>query len=334
MGKKERNYNPAEAARKAEKKRLKTRKKETSKLSAKNQHLSKENAKLERELASLVANSAASGADQKKLHALIMPALGKLNDVRVELGLASKTLADYQDMIRTAQKNAKKAKKVVVEERPVLSSSSDDDDDDEEEDLGFERDPNCDYQDLSSIEIPTGIAPETEGQIFKALTQLRTVKCKVHLSKKTAKPPQLQQPFFPVFPGMLPPFPIPFAPQIPKGYENYGYGPSASLGYENYGYGPNLTLPPPPPPIGRSQTNHPSNSTPKEQDEHRQGGRIYARQSHAVGQNKHDPLAPELDELPETSKAKSSNIVYSSAPQMRDLKPTMVPAALLKKKFG
>lgn len=40
-----------------------------------------------------------------------------------------------------------------------------------------------DLQTLTHIPFPKGVPPKNEGQIYKALTQIRAIKCKAHLKE-------------------------------------------------------------------------------------------------------------------------------------------------------
>jgi hypothetical protein len=156
---KERGFNPAQAQRK-EKKKLKVKvihllivqKKEASKTNKQNDALTQENRRLEMEFSDLIKKE---GSTASISSVSLQAKLGEINNVRMQLDMDTKTMADYETLIRKAKKEAKKPK--AIEKQTVEDNSSP-----EEEALILQLDGI--YEDLSTIEIPSGVAPETEGQ--------------------------------------------------------------------------------------------------------------------------------------------------------------------------
>jgi hypothetical protein len=105
----------------------------------------------------------------------LLKKLGQLNEVRGELGLPMKLLDEYKHLkkgtlnqVDISAYGYDQGPSVPIPEPtiPIISI-----------------DPNGpDFQDLSQIPIPRGIAPETEGQIYRSL-DLRAIKCKVYHQK-------------------------------------------------------------------------------------------------------------------------------------------------------
>jgi hypothetical protein len=87
----------------------------------------------------------------------------------MQIGLPVKSIAEY--------KKVKKRPKSVLAGLSALKSDQDSDEMDKD---SSESDP----ADFSRIEIPSGIAPETAGQIFNALKQLETKTCKVYSERQ------------------------------------------------------------------------------------------------------------------------------------------------------
>ncbi|KAJ3370552.1 hypothetical protein HDU91_006141 [Kappamyces sp. JEL0680] len=312
MGK-ERNFNPAEAQRKADKKRQKLRNKEASKQHRANDVLLKDARRFEQEFLELLHKNAQS----KNLNAILQTKLGQINNVRMELNEPTKTLADYEKVIRKAKKEAKQAAKAGPAKKPVAddSSSSSEGISDTEDRTGIDTDA-LEYQDLSHIKIPAGEAPETEGQIYKSLHQLQPIFCKAYkisktISKKPPPPPPRSLPF-----GSLP-FPHP------------AFGPV-----------PGMAVPMPffLPPGGQAV---PAQASAIKQTAASSAAashsRLYSKQSHAPPLQRHDPLAPEIEDalVKKPAAASSSSAVISAAPVMRNLQKEltgMVPRALQNKK--
>ena len=367
MGKKERKFNPNEVQRKLDKKKEKQKAKENLKESQSARAAQQELRAIEQEMTQFLKGNtdiklATSAAFQAKL--------GQINDARVKLNLSTKGVDDFQAQFKEIKKQLKDAKKqeqASSSSRHVVAkafgfpggagiepSGSDLRDQTRGEDIKETKE--YDERDLSTITLPTsGIAPETEGQMYHGLSQLRVVKCsKVLLARKEeARRNQKQHqhsyhpynhqsssippppPPFPLMGGFMPPFMFP----LPVGMPFNGMG---------------MFPPPPPPPLSQNQSrglspNHsrdhqrPSSSSlegrqDNRQHEHQHQGRFYATSSHAKEPTQ-DPLAPEIAEpfVGERQKQQPSQIVYGSAPQMRNIQKEVtgfVPAALLRKKTG
>lgn len=347
MGKKERNYNPAEAQRKLDKKREKQKAKENVKQSQTARAATKELRAIEHEMTLFLT----SNTDIKLAHSAAFQAkLGQINDARIKLNLSTKGVDDFQAQFKEIKKQRKDAKKQeqVASSRPkvdqlsnraefhAIESAASDKDESAEKDY--------DERDLSAITLPiSGTALETEGQMYHGLTQLRVIKCsKVLLAKKEAarKQKQLlhqkqQQPhhhpynhqssLIPPPPPILGAFPFPGF-MLPMGG----------------------MLPPPPPPYQvptshslaqRHPSSFESRNSSRPMHNHQQqspagAGRFYSTSSHAK-EPIQDPLAPEIDEPIVIERQQASQIVYGSAPKMRNIQKEVtgfVPSALLKKK--
>lgn len=197
MGKKERNYNPAEAQRKLDKKREKQKAKENVKQSQTARAAAQELRAIEQEMTLFLT----SNTDIKLAHSAAFQAkLGQINDARIKLNLSTKGVDDFQAQFKEIKKQRKDAKKQeqVASSRPkvdqlsnraefhAMESAASDKDESAEKDY--------DERDLSAITLPiSGTALETEGQMYHGLTQLRVIKCsKVLLAKKEAARKQKQ----------------------------------------------------------------------------------------------------------------------------------------------
>ncbi|KAI8900529.1 hypothetical protein BC833DRAFT_266759 [Globomyces pollinis-pini] len=192
MGKKDRQINPVQAQRKLEKKRLQKRSKEIGRQNHQNAVLQKENRRFEQELTELIQG--------KNSMAVVQAKLGQLNDIRIQLGLSTKSMSDLK--FKTGKKQPGKDKKSVLL-KEMESSDSDSsliESDISEKDLAKETN----FHNLSTIPIPNGEAPDTEGQIFRGLSQLKSVECSVFKSKskitKSHHKPN-HPPFNPMFLG-------------------------------------------------------------------------------------------------------------------------------------
>jgi hypothetical protein len=331
MGK-ERNYNPAEAQRKLDKKKEKQKAKETVKNNFNTQALQQDNRRAEQELSQFLT----SNADIKlATSASFQSKLGKVNEVRIKLGLPVKGIDDYNAEFKAIKKQLKSLKKNQYADTSQTVAS-----------IGYpypnpikqlsiptesmeEKSSNFEEKDLSGIQIPVGIPPETEGQTYQGLSQLRIVKCTTFLEKQ--KSSQANQPIQSPIPFHPPPPPPPvFDPvHLPfPGYMPSPFNPGTMMNMD--------FMIPPPPPLYQADQKAFSNQPVQHHRKDRNKGRLYATSSHATPQG-HDPLAPEINEpLEKSSKQQvKSQIVYGSAPKMRDFKKEVtgfVPAALLKKK--
>ncbi|KAJ2999602.1 High affinity cAMP-specific 3',5'-cyclic phosphodiesterase 7A [Globomyces sp. JEL0801] len=132
--------------------------------------------------------------------AVVQAKLGQLNDIRIQLGLSTKSMSDLK--FKTGKKQPGKDKKSVLL-KEMESSDSDSsliESDISEKDLAKETN----FHNLSTIPIPNGEAPDTEGQIFRGLSQLKSVECSVFKSKskitKSHHKPN-HPPFNPMFLG-------------------------------------------------------------------------------------------------------------------------------------
>lgn len=266
----------------AEKKKLKEKLKAAGQQHRAIEQLGKDSRRLEEEFALLLTNLCNAGQTKNLLsNALLSAKLGQINDVRIKMDTTSKTLFDYSQAIKDAKKAAKVKAKLAQIAKEELPS--------DDEDEPVKLDPAFEWQDLSHIPIPPDEAPETEGQIYKALLHLKTIKCKTLVVKKKSPqvppPPPPRKIAFPHGPIFVPPIPT-FVPSGLEGMQT----PSLQSNVP-------FTMPFP---TGRA--------TPKHFPEKSQAPVL-----------RHDPLNPDLDEQdPEVKVA--SRTVISAAPQMRDFK--------------
>jgi hypothetical protein len=107
----------------------------------------------------------------------ILKKLGQLNEVRGELGLPMRSIQDYKKL----KPETTDSQYMGYKEYGYEQGASTEIIQTEVVPAKIVIDPNgSDFQDLTDIPIPKGAAPETEGQIYKSLTQLRAIRCKVN----------------------------------------------------------------------------------------------------------------------------------------------------------
>jgi hypothetical protein len=178
--KKDKPKSMSAAGKRIERKKQKEKGREVGKQHKQTEQFQSENRKLEHEFSQIAVNLALKNTAKMSKNPLLISKLSAINDVRMELDLMTKTMADQMQVIKDAKKEAKQILK--AQKQKAAAPVYDD----------FKLDPQFDWQDLSYIEIPEGDAPETEGQIFKSLKQLRIIK-QIPKRDKTATilPPSL-----------------------------------------------------------------------------------------------------------------------------------------------
>jgi hypothetical protein len=127
--------------------------------------------------------------DKGKRSDLLLKKLGEVNDIRMKLGLPMRSIDEYKHT-KPDETPGINIQSYGYDHIPSSNSK--------ESPISVNIDPNGpEIQDLSRIPIPKGVAPDTEGQIFKSLTQLRTIRCR---SSKKPYPAASQTPAEPDVP--------------------------------------------------------------------------------------------------------------------------------------
>lgn len=342
------------AGKRVEKKKQKERGREVGKQHKQTEQFQSENRKLELEFSQIAVNLALKNTAKLSTNPLLVKKLSAINDVRMELDLPTKTMAEQMQVIKDAKKEAKQ---ILKSQKQKAAAPAYDD---------FKLDPQFDWQDLSHIKIPDGIAPETEGQIFKSLKQLRVIKQIPKREKalppgtSTPQPPlSLPQGLSPVPPSMMIPSgslismapprpnfrplnmvpPLPSFTAVPPVFaEPSAPAPPVFLPPSAAALGPNSIIippppprfspgPPPPPRFNLDATIIPGPPT--------RLAKHFPKTSQAPKDGlASDPLNPEKDlDLTRKQEQSKSVITISAQPKLRDLQKEvahMVPASLLR----
>ncbi|KAJ3272943.1 hypothetical protein HDV01_005140 [Terramyces sp. JEL0728] len=148
---------------KQEKRKQQKRNKEGSRKNRENEILLRQNRQYLQEFQDIVND----GGNKP----LLIAKLNQINETRLKLGLPPKSLEEMDLKKKTEAKQVQ-----------------DENSDESEEEMENEDEEHT-AEDLSNIAIPPGTPPETEGQIFKSLTQLPLIKCKTTIMSTDIPPP-------------------------------------------------------------------------------------------------------------------------------------------------